>query len=236
MLGSPFAFNDQMLADEGSLIVGSLGPGATSLQLGLSAAFAGAAPAVVLFNSDSSNYDGAKRLYPRFLKFNVVTAPTSGTALWMATVLDTGNRAPTTVVNLVGGTPATATAGLVPAVNTSGDVGSTPVGKAYFPLSTAAGAPPAVPAATQSARTLMGNLNLRTGIPIVGDEVFVQFGMADYPKVFAPAAITTPARETFFHPGVVVPPGGTLLIYLWAPGNVTAGLAFSGMDIGWAER
>src|SRR6266550_1778858 len=144
MLGSPFAFNDQMLADEGSLIVGSLGPGATSLQLGLSAAFAGAAPAVVLFNSDSSNYDGAKRLYPRFLKFNVVTAPTSGTALWMATVLDTGNRAPTTVVNLVGGTPATATAGLVPAVNTSGDVGSTPVGKAYFPLSTAAGAPPAV--------------------------------------------------------------------------------------------
>src|ERR1043166_707849 len=88
---SPLWPNDQALADEGSFVVAQLGSGATALQLGLSASFSATAAAFVLQNSDSSSFDGGKRLYPRYLKLLVTTAPTSATSWLYATVIDPAN-------------------------------------------------------------------------------------------------------------------------------------------------
>lgn len=227
---------DQMLADEGSYFVSALGPGATALQLGLSASFAAAAVAIAFQNTDASQFDGGLRCYPRFIRLVASVAPTSGTALRFASVLDAKDRTPTTVVGL-GGTPATATCFKPLVVASSLDQAVGGVGQPFFPLSIAAGAPPAVAAAGQNARTIVGNGSLRAQIPVVGDEYIIQFGMGDHPAgSLVTAAPAGASRIVAFHPPVVIPPQAWWLFYLWAPSNITAGLAFDAFEVGWAER
>jgi len=227
---------DQLLADEGSYYVSALAPGATALQLGLSAAFAASAVALAFQNTESAQFDGGARCYPRYLKFVASVAPTSGTALRFASVLDAGARNPTTVV-LLGGAAATATCYKALVAATSLDQAEGGKGQPYFPLSTAAGAPPAVAAASQNARTIVGNGSLRAQIPVVGDEYVIQFGMADHPAgSLVTAAPAGASRIVAFHPPIVIPPQAWWLFYLWAPGNITAGLAFDAFEVGWAER
>lgn len=224
---------DQILADEGAYYTATLGPGATSLQLGLSAAYSATSAAIVIQNGDSSAFDGGRRIYLRYIRMSVVTVPTSAT-LWVYTsVIDPTARAPSTVVPLVGGTPATLTAGKATPISTSLDQGTPSIANVYFPLSTSAGGPPTVPAASVGARTIVGNGFLRGQIPVAFDEYIIQFGNADYPSS---NVIATASRITSIHPPVVISPGGTFLFSMWGTGNVTAGIAFNAMDIGWAER
>jgi hypothetical protein len=224
------------LADEGSYMTASLAPGVTSLQLGLSAAFSATAAAVVLTNTDTPGKTDALRIYPDYIRMLVGTVPTSATALLFATVIDSKDRTPTTVVAL-NGTPATATAYTPAAVCVNMDENPPIVGKPFFPLSTAAGAPPAIPAAGSATRTIVGNGSLRTQIPVVGDEYWIDFGHSDVPSgQLVTAAPAGASRIVAGHPPIVLGPGQSLLLYLWAPSNATAGIAFTGMDIGWWER
>jgi len=228
--------NDQTLADEGSYFVSALAPGATALQLGLSAAFAATAVALAFQNTENSAFDGGARCYPRYLRFLASIAPTSATSLLFASVLDLKDRTPTTVVAL-GGTPATATCFKPVVACTSLDQSEGGKGQPYFPLSIAAGAPPAVPVAGQNARTIVGNGSLRAQIPVVGDEYVIQFGMGDHPAgSLVTAAPAGASRIVTMHPPIVIPPQAWWLFYLWAPSNATAGIAFSGFEVGWAER
>jgi len=228
--------NDQMLADEGSFYVSALAPQATALQLGLSANFAAAAVALAFQNTDAGQFDGGLRCYPRYLRMLVSVVPTSATALLFASVLDAKDRTPTTVV-AKGGVAATATCYKEPGVPTSLDQAAPAIGTPYFPLSTAAGAPPAVPAAGQNARTIVGNGSLRAQIPVAGDEYIIQFGAGDMPGAgLVTAAPAGASRIVAVHPPIVIPPQAWWLFYLWAPSNATAGIAFSGLEVGWVER
>lgn len=224
---------DQVLADEGSYYTATLGPGATAIILGLSAAYSATQAAVVVQNSDAAAFDGGKRIYLRYIRMSVSTVPTSATAFIYASVIDPANRVPTTVVPLVGGTAATATAGKTTPVSTSLDQGTPSIANVYFPLSTNAGAPPTVPAASASARTIVGNGFLRGQIPVLFDEYILQFGNADYPSS---NIVATAARITSIHPPIVINPGATFLLSLWGPSNATNSIAFNGMDMGWVER
>jgi len=228
------------LVDEGSYFTFSMQPQATALQLGLSAAFSATAAAIVLYNGDTPGKNESLRVFPDYVRLNVMTAPTSGTALRLATVLDTASRVPTTVSNGTGGTgpgtPATATAYRSPVTNANPDDAANPVTQVYLPLSTSGGAPPTVPAASQNARVVVGNASLRAQIPVAGDEYVIDFG-GDIPSgQLVTAAPAGASRVVLPHPPVALGPGHSLVIYLWAPSNATAGIAFDGIDGGLWER
>ena len=227
---------DQVLADEGSYFISALGPQATALQLGISANFSAIAAALAFQNTEGAQFDGGVRCYPRYIKFLCSVAPASGTALLFASVLDASMRTPTTVVK-DGGVAATATCYKSPVVCSSLDQAEGGKGQPYFPLSTAAGAPPAIAAASQGARTIVGNGSLRAQIPVVGDEYIIQFGMGDHPAgSLVTAAPAGASRIVVSHPPIVIPPQAWWLFYLWAPSNAATGMAFSGFEVGWAER
>lgn len=230
-----------VLAQQGSYWTSSMLPQATVLQLGLSAAFSALAPAILITNTGQQGDSQAKRTFLDYIRFVVSVAPTSGTSLWYASVTDSKDRTPSTISNGSGGsgpgTPATATAYRSPIVCTNQDLSPTLVSACYFPLSTAAGAPPAAPAAGPNARTIVGNGLLRAQIPVALDTVTIQFGAVDLPgQSLVTAAPAGASRIVEPHPAVVLGPGEWYLLYLWAPSNATAGLAFSGLEVGgWDE-
>lgn len=232
-LGLPPAFQT---AEEGCVYSASLGSGATALQLGISASFAGTACALAFQNTASPTNPLAPRCFLRAIRLLMSGVPTSGTAMMFATVLDSKDRTPTTVVNL-GGTPATATAFKPVPVCTNMDIENAAVGQPYFPLSIAAGAPIAVPSAGQNARTIVGNGQLRAQIPVALDEYVIAFGQADQPAgQLMTAAGAGVSRVVFPHEAVVVGPGQWFLLHIWFPSNATAGAIFSGVDMSWIER
>ena len=223
-----------LLADEGSYNVASMSPGQTSLQLGLSAAFSATAAALLLQNTDSPGNPNAKRLYLDFIHMLVGTVPTSATSLFYATVLDSKDRSPNTVA--LAASPATATAVKAAPVSANMDTNLPIVGQPYFPLSIAAGAPPAIPSAGPAARTIVGNGLLRAQIPVANDDYRIIFGGLDPSGQLVTAAPAGASRVVEPHAPVVVGPGQSFILYLWGPSNATAGLALSGLDMGWWER
>lgn len=230
MVGEP------LLCDEGSLFVSSMLQGATSLQLGLSASYSATAPAFI-FKNNAPVGPQSPRCHLREIHLTVTTAPTSATALNYSTGLDNINRAPTTVSAL--GSPATATAYAAPAYASNIDESPTANGVWYFPQSTAAGAPPAVPAQGSNFRTLVGNGILRTVIPAANDEYRIVFGATDKLVASATGANTKAGTVGWIfepHVAVTVGPQSFFLLYLWAPSNATAGIAFSQVDVSWFER
>lgn len=221
-----------LLADEGSLVVANMLPGATALQLGISASFSAVAAAFTLANTAAV---GGKRLYPTFLKLGQSVAPTSGIDLRYAIVLDSISRVPTTVSGIgAPGTPATATAYRPTPVCVNLDENPSIVGQAYFPLSVAAGAAPTVPAATGIARTIVGNGYLKNSIPVVKDQYTLQFGAAEMAGTFQSAAALSKIVE--YAPPIVVGPQQLMLIYLWSASNITAGNAWDDVQLAWVER
>jgi hypothetical protein len=227
--------NKYVLADEGCYFHTTMLPGATGLQLGISASFSATAAALVFQNTDSLSNPLAKRVYLDRIKLIVNTVPTSATGLYYATVIDNVNRAPTAVSgNGAPGTAATQTAYQTPRFNCNMDLASASVCQPYFPLSTSAGAPPVVPAAGPNARTIVGNGIIRNVIPVANDEYKIIFGAEGEMTPFAPT-VSTVARIVEYHPPVVIGPGASFLLYLWAPSNIIAGVAFTQIEAGWYE-
>lgn len=226
---------DHMAADEGAVMVATLAPGATAINMGISSAFSATACPFVLANSDPP---GGRRIYPKWLKLGISTIPASGTDLRYAIVLDSVNRTPTTISNGTGGsgpgTPATATAYRAPVVCVNADLNPTIAGIPYFPLSASNGTPPAVPDAGAFSRTIVGNGYIKCSTSVAKDQFVLQFGAADMGGTFQAAAALAKIVENC--PAVVVGPGQYLLIHLWSKSNATTSGAFDGVDLVWAER
>jgi hypothetical protein len=229
------------IADEGALMMTSMLPGATVLQLGINATYAATLPCAV-FKNDAPAGSGI-RAHLRDIRFWLTVPPTSGTCALYATVLDNINRAPTTVSGLGSpGTPGNNTAYLAPTVCTNMDETPPIYGKWWFPLSTAGGAPPVVPAQGPSARILEGNGILRAQIPIgtsggASDDYRIVFGANDRPGgQLVTAAPAGASRIVEPHPAVSVGPQQFFLFYLWSLSNITAGFAFGGLSATHVER
>jgi hypothetical protein len=226
------------MADEGTIIVASMTPGQSALQLGLSAVFSATAAAVVLVNGDNPGNPNGRRVIPRKLRFLCSTAPTSATNWQYAVAIDNVNRQPTT---LTGGgnaaiTPATATAFAANANNTNMANSNPVLGRCYFPASVAAGAPPAIPAPGPAVRYLSSGF-MRGQIPVVNDEYNLVFGVLDEPgPSWVTAAPAGYSRLVIPHEPVALDPGQCLIVYLWGASNATAGFAFGSMDFSWMER
>lgn len=227
--------------DGGEYRTATMLPGATSLQLGISATFSALAAAIAFQNSaQATTYN--RRCYLDFIRMLVITPPTSATNLLGAIVLDVKDRTPTTISNGGGGTgpgtPATVTAYKSTVFNTNMDDTQSPtVGIPYFPMSTAAGAPPTVPAPGQLARTIEGNISIRAQIPVAGDEYILDFGADNSPSsALLTAAPAGASRVVVPLPGCIVGPQQWALLHMWGLSNATAGIAFAGLTMGWWER
>lgn len=224
-----------LLADEGGYFTAPLPPGSTALQLGLSAAFAAAAAAIVIQNTDSPSNPFAKRIYLDRIHMVVSGAPTSATDWQYATVLDNIPRAPTVTVG-IGGTPATGTAYPPQINNTNMDVSAPSIAKVWYPLSIAAGAAITVPAAGAQVRP-MHTAKLRAQIPVVNDDYRIVFGSVDdQGSALVTAAPAGASRIVDSHKPVIIGPGQTFLLYMWGTANATAGIAFSSLNTDWWER
>jgi hypothetical protein len=227
---------DHLLADEGAVMVATTLPGATALQLGISASFSATAAAFVIGNSDAA---GGKRIYLKSLKLAQSVAPTSGTDLRYAVVLDSKDRTPSTISNGAGGsgpgTPANNTAYRSTVVSTNQDIQQVaPVGVAFFPISTAGGSPVTVPTPGQFARTIVGNGYIKNSIPVVKDQYVIQFGSCDTGGTFQAAAALSKIVE--HAPPVVIGPGQFAVIHMWSASNITAGNAWDDVQLVWVEK
>lgn len=227
--------------DGGEYRTATMLPGATSLQLGISATFSAVAAAIAFQNSaQAASYN--KRCYLDYIRMLVITAPTSATNLLAALVLDVKDRTPTTISNGAGGTgpgtPATVTAYKSTVFSPNMDQAEVvTVGVPFFPLSTAAGAPPTVPSAGQNARTIEGNISIRAQIPVAGDEYILDFGADNSPSsALLTAAPAGASRVVVPLPGCIVGPQQWALLHMWGLSNATAGIAFAGLTMGWWER
>lgn len=232
----------QVLAHDDVVRVATMQPGATALQLGLSASF-NSAQAAFAFQNGDANLAGSipKQCIPLFFKCTVSGAPTTATNWRFASVIDTSSRLPTTISGVGSpGTPATATCYLPSVVGTNTGTKGASVGKAYFPLSVTAGAPIAVPAHSADpsiSRYLEGNGLLRIQIPVVGDEYWIAYGDLDLQA----GQLTTAASAGYSkivhpHPAIEIAPQTWHLLHMWGASNATAGIIFDSMTFAWIER
>lgn len=214
-------FTKHILADEGAFFTATMTPGQAALAYGLNASFSDTAAFIVVQNVDSAIGQGTgKRIYLDLLKFIYSVAPASSTAAWIATKIDNVNRTPS--ANLSAITPQN--------VNMDSILGS--IAKVWFP----SGGTLTVPAVGGAARLIEGNLNVRNTIPVVSDEVNVQFGSTDYGNAFLVAEAATVSKIIAHTAPVVIGPGQFALIYLWFPANATTAASFSDIHLQWWER
>lgn len=222
---------EKALADAGALFVTSMTPGQTVLQNGVSATYS-ATHAMLAFQNTAALQSGI-RCHVRDISFWPTVAPASGTCLLYAVAVDSGSRLPTTVAAV--GSPATGTCYLATSQCTNIDKAATPVGQWYFPISTAGGVPPIIPAATSGARVLEGNGLLRSQIPIassagVSDSYRIHFGDDDIAGgQLVTAAANAACRVVETHPAVSIGPQEWFLFHLWSLSNATTGIAFGGL-------
>ncbi len=232
MMGEP------LLCDEGALMISSMLPGATTLQCGVVASYSATASAILTFKNNAPAGPSSPRCHLRDIHWSMSNAPGSATQWNYATVTDNVNRAPTTVSGIGSpGTPGTLTAYQAPAVCTNIDENPVINGVWWFPMATAAGGAPTVPAQGPNARIIVGNGLLRGGNFVALDDVRITFGPTDRPAgQIVTAAPSGASRIVEPHPAVTIGPQEFFLLYLWGASNATTGPAFIGLDCSWFER
>ena|SRR2546422_458570 len=205
-------------AEDGAYVVGAQAPGATALAYGIITAFSDTAAIALIQNTTAAS--GAKRVYLDYVRLIPTVAPASATAAFYAVKLDAVLRTPTA-------NSATLTNA---AVNMGQSGAATLAGKAFA----ASGGTLTIPAASSPARVVVGNALLRSSIPVINDELVIQFGPSD---LQAGEALTGAAalRIVSHAPPVILDPQESAAIYLWLPANAVTALSYL-IECGWGER
>ena len=183
------------LSDEGSYFIqknATTGTGIASTAA--VTAYDATKPFLYLYNSATAS-EGT-RIYLDYLKLQVTSAGTNGTALWYDMVLDNIARYTS------GGTASTF-------INPNMDSSATQSATGY------AGALVA-PAASSDVRKVCGGA-IRLVIPVVGDQYLFNFGSPSCTG--SSLALAGTAITSFVSPAppIVVGPGDSFLVYLWLP-------------------
>jgi hypothetical protein len=217
--GERYEFNlvptKHMLSDEGGYFVTTNPTPGTTVAAAVQAAFSDTVAAFVIQNTDSL---GGKRVYLDYIKLLPTVAPATSVSAQYALKLEpSSQRAPT------------AGQAQISPVNTNGDDGTKPV---TLVQAFTGGAFLTVPASSAASR-LVGRGCLRGSIPVVGDELCLQFGAVDPASGGAPPA--TASHQGSTTAPIIIAPGGSLTVHLWFPSNATTGLSAE-YEIGHWER
>lgn len=240
-MGTVGMVGEPQLCDEGAIYTASMLPGATALQLGVSAVFSATNACLVCKNQAPVGSGLNQRIQLRDIHFNLSAPPAAGTSLQYATVIDDIVRTPTTVSIL--GTAANGSGYAAPNnCSNMDEINTNSPAQWWFPQSTAAGTAIVVPAAGADARTIVGNGLLRAQIPVgtaagASDDYRIVFGATDRPAgQLVTAAPAGASRIVEPHPAVSIGPQQTFLFYLWSLSNAATGLAFLGLDVSYIVR
>ncbi len=185
----------------------------TPVAYSITTAFSATAAYLILRNTASA---GGLRVYPDFIKLLCTTAPASATAMHFAITSDPTNRYTS------GGTAISAANGnMLTSLNAAG-IADLHIGV------------PTIAAAGANVRTVERG-QLRTVIPVVGDQYVFQFG--GLPSQGNTLNGTSPQIIQYSVPPVVLAPGGnhSMLLNLWFPANATTAPQFE-VSVGWWER
>ena len=191
----------------------------TALAGAVSASYSATTPFLYLFNSASA---GGKSVYLDYIKLICTVAPASGTIAYYALVADQAARAlsvdHTSALTPVGPNQTTSTtAASVLTVNAQNSATASTI------------------AAASSAVRVVGRGAIG-GIPVVGDELVIDFGPDAYlPYNGATATVATPARRISGTAPVVLDPQACLMVALWFPSNSATGISYE-LEMGHWEQ
>lgn len=203
---------NSFFAEEGSSYMATTPTVGTGVALGVAAATAvvQTAPSILLYNNDAL---GGKNIIMDSIKLIVTGAGTAGTRLDCSIFVDT------TVRYTSGGTAATP-------VNANVGVASASIAK-FYDASSAIVSP-----AASSNMVRIARLLLRSQIPVVMDQYYLDFGGATYSGGItngtAPLAVSVPVPTT------VIGPQQSLLVFLHSASQSAA--PTYEYDVVWTER
>lgn len=193
---TPLTGTKHGLAMEGSYYVAVNATISTGITIGgdTQTAWVVTTPSVVLYNGASTTSTSAKSIIPDYVKLLVTSAGTAATEFQYAVAIDTTNRWTS------GGTA------IVP-TNVNGSISTSTSGVLHVGAITA-------PAASANVR-YTGRGCFRAAIPVAQDQYILAFGASDISSGVTEIAGTTKLMNTYHTSPVVVPPGGSLVIYTW---------------------
>ena len=209
-VGLPFK---QALMDEGCYFATTNPTPATALATGVNASFDVTKGLFVLYNGATAT-EGT-RVFPDYLKIIPTVAPASGTSFHYAVYLDSTNRYTS------GGTAMTSK-------NANMDSSTSPSATLY---AASGGTVITVATASSNAR-LVGRTVLRGAIPVINDELILQFGGTE---LSGATPVSTIGRVVCNAPPVAIPPGGSMVVIFWSPSNAVTGLSYE-FEMGHWER
>jgi len=201
-----------------SFVATNATPG-TALAYNVQASYSATVPFLYLFNTQAT---GGKSVWLDYIKIICTTAPASAVNAFYAIILDTAARA-LSPDNTVAITPVNTNFALASANPTSLQI------KAQNNATASAVAAAAAPRLL--ARGVLG------GLPVVGDELIIDFGSDDIaPHAGLTAAqASAPARKVSSSPAFCLCPGTSAIVHLWFPSNATTGLSYE-LEMSYWER
>jgi hypothetical protein len=214
---NPLVVSRHVLSDEGSYFVATNPTPGTALLQVLTTGFLDTTPALYMHNGDSPSNAAAKRVYLDYIKFIVTTVPASTTQSNYTLVLDNVARTLST----------DNTSKLTPK-NTNMDSSSASVVDVLAAQNSATAS--VIAASSQSKRIVArGALG---GIPILGDELVIQFGSND---VGSYGATAVASRKVSAAAPVILGPNHSLVLHQWWVGNAATAGQYE-IELGWWER
>lgn len=202
------------LSDEGSFWTTSNPVPGTALAAPVAAAFADTSALYQILNTADPNDANAKSIYLAHLKQMFTVVPASATGMRYLIRKDKGPRTPSAGFSVLAGL------GGLPGAIAPGPIVGGSIAKVW---GFTGGAQITVPAVTSDGRTVaLGGV---PGIPIIGGEYEVLFGLGDS----AGSSLASRANP------VVIEPGWVATIHVWFPGNAATGASIE-PELSWWER
>jgi hypothetical protein len=201
------------LVDEGSYYTANNNQSGLATAAAQNAFSATASAFLLIQNTGSASDPNAKRIYLDYVQLMCTAAGTNGTAIFAALVLDNTLRYSS------GGT-------LLTNNNANMDVAtSASVSKVYA----GGGTPLVCTAATNNARTIVGQRLVKNAIGVANDSYLLQFGGDLFASVSATTIITSQNL-----PPVVIGPQQSAMLHIWLPSQSVASSYMP--EVGWWER
>lgn len=193
----------KQLAEQGDYFIATNPTIGTAITMGITATRDAAKPQFYIFNSASAGTD-QPTIVLDFLTLKVTTPPASATAVYAHHLIDTGNR------YVAGGSAL---------VVTNPNAGSSVVSPALCYV----GALTTFATVTASVRYL-GSTTLRSVIPVLGDELTIQFGGGPGMQSVSDLAGTTAKRTVSGISPVILPPQWGYILELVMTSNASTAM------------